>query len=165
MSSNFTISLFLLAAIACLSQGCCPERFMQVGNRCYYYNSNEVDWHDARHACNRLGAHLVSIHNYEDSREVYVLWKSLVDDDYLNTWHRAYWIGLNDLQNENVFEWSDGTPMDYSLWHPIEPNNNNNGEDCVSPKNLGSNDFDRQKWNDSGCGNRKPYFCRRSVIS
>ena len=89
MNSNFAISLFLLAAIACLSQGCCPERFMQVGNRCYYYNSNEVDWHDARHACNRLGAHLVSIHNYEDSREVYVLWKSLVNDNYLNTWHRV----------------------------------------------------------------------------
>ncbi|XP_794280.1 perlucin-like protein [Strongylocentrotus purpuratus] len=164
MNSNFTINLFLLAAIACLSQGCCPDRFMKVGNRCYYYNSDKVDWHDARHACERLGAHLVSIHNAEDSREVYDLWKSLIDESFLVGGQRTYWIGLHDVQNENFFEWSDGTPMDYSMWCSGEPNNSG-GEDCVSPLSRGSNDFDRQKWNDFDCGTRKPYFCRRSATS
>nr|ACO72584.1 mannan-binding lectin [Mesocentrotus nudus] len=160
MNSNFNISLFLLAAIACLSEGCCPERFMQVGDRCYYYNSDRVDWHDARNACNRLGAHLVSIHNWDDSREVFDLWKSLADESHTND--RTYWIGLHDLQTENFFQWSDGTRMDYSLWYPGEPNNAE-GEDCVAPYNHGSNDFDRQKWHDHGCELRKPYFCRRSA--
>ncbi|XP_003725902.1 lactose-binding lectin l-2 [Strongylocentrotus purpuratus] len=164
MGSNFTITLVLLAAIACLSEGCCPEGFIQVGNRCYHYNSDKVDWHDAHRACEGLGAHLVSIHNYEDSREVYALWKSLVDESYVNYLHRTYWIGLHDVQNENNFEWSDGTPMDYSLWHPSQPNNYG-GEDCVAPFNYGSNDFDKQRWHDHGCRNRKPYFCRRSATS
>ncbi|XP_030848978.1 galactose-specific lectin nattectin-like [Strongylocentrotus purpuratus] len=163
MSSNFTISLFLLVAIACLSEGCCPERFMQVGNRCYYYNSGKVDWHDARAACLRLGAHLVSIHNLEDSREVYALWKSLVDESLRDNSDAAYWIGLNDERIEGSFKWSDGTHTDYTLWQAGEPNDSNGGEDCVAPRNQGRNDFDRQKWNDNQCGNRKSYFCRRSL--
>nr|ACV41410.1 mannan-binding lectin isoform 1 [Mesocentrotus nudus] len=164
MNSNFTISLFLLAAIACLSEGCCPERFMQFGDWCFHYNSDKVNWHDARHACERLGAHLVSIHSLEDSREVYVLWKSLADESHTNDVDRSFWIGLHDLSNENFFEWSDGTPLNYSLWYPGEPNDSH-GEDCVAPYNHGSNDSARQKWHDYGCEHRLPYFCRRSVIS
>nr|ACN12988.1 mannan-binding lectin isoform 2 [Mesocentrotus nudus] len=163
MNSNFNISLFLLAAIACLSEGCCPERFMQVGRRCYYYNSGKVDWHDANRACQRLGAHLVSIHNAEDSREVYALWKSLVDADRRDDRDAAYWIGLNDDRIEGFFEWSDGTRLGYSLWQRGEPNNTNGGEDCVAPRNDGRNDFDRQRWNDGTCTDRKSYFCRRSL--
>ncbi|XP_030848979.1 echinoidin-like [Strongylocentrotus purpuratus] len=159
MKSNFTISLFLLAAIACLSQGCCPERFMQVGNRCYYFNSDKVDWHDARDACLELGAHLVSIHSFQESAQVYALWKSLADDRFTSNLYEAYWIGLNDQQTEGVFKWSDGTPTDYTLWHDGEPNNSR-GEDCVAALNAGSNDQDRQKWNDYPCGLLKSYFCR-----
>ena len=44
------------------------------------------------------------------------------------------WIGLNDLDSEGTYVFSDGTPMSehwyISNWAEGEPNNNNN-EDCV----------------------------------
>lgn len=42
------------------------------------------------------------------------------------------WIGLNDLNTQMYFEWSDGTPVTYAKWLPGEPTHAINGqEDCV----------------------------------
>ncbi|XP_003728594.1 alpha-N-acetylgalactosamine-specific lectin-like [Strongylocentrotus purpuratus] len=164
MNINVTISLFLLAAVAGLSNGCCPERFMQVGDWCYYYNSDKVDWHDADDACTLLGANLVSIHSSDESAEIYTLWKSLVDEGRADDSDKAYWIGLHDQQNEGTFIWSDGTTKNYEKWQDDEPNDHK-GEDCVALHNEGSNDYDRQEWNDCDCGDKKPYFCRRSATN
>lgn len=85
-------------------------------------------------------------------------------DHFLFLLTQTYWIGLNDREDEGIFKWSDDTSVNYSHWSPGEPNNSN-GEDCVSPRNYAGNDFDRQEWNDLGCGNEKPYFCRKPLIS
>ncbi|MBL9118999.1 MAG: hypothetical protein JNL80_03690 [Phycisphaerae bacterium] len=42
----------------------------------------------------------------------------------------AAFIGLNDLTNEGVFVWDDGSPLSYLHWAPGEPNNFGN-EDAV----------------------------------
>lgn len=43
------------------------------------------------------------------------------------------WIGLNDLKLQMNFEWSDGTPVKFTYWHPFEPNNFRDSlEDCVT---------------------------------
>lgn len=43
------------------------------------------------------------------------------------------WIGLNDLKLQMNFEWSDGTPVRFTYWHPFEPNNFRDSlEDCVT---------------------------------
>lgn len=43
------------------------------------------------------------------------------------------WIGLNDLRLQMNFEWSDGTPVQFTFWHPFEPNNFRDSlEDCVT---------------------------------
>lgn len=42
------------------------------------------------------------------------------------------WIGLNDLNTQMYFEWSDGTAVTYTKWLPGEPTHAINGqEDCV----------------------------------
>lgn len=42
------------------------------------------------------------------------------------------WIGLNDLNTQMYFEWSDGTPMTYTRQLPGEPTHETNGQqDCV----------------------------------
>ena len=40
------------------------------------------------------------------------------------------WIGLKKLEpySQNNFEWSDGTPYDFTAWKDGEPNNG--GPDC-----------------------------------
>lgn len=43
------------------------------------------------------------------------------------------WIGLNDLKLQMNFEWSDGSVVSFTHWHPFEPNNFRDSlEDCVT---------------------------------
>ena len=41
------------------------------------------------------------------------------------------WIGLHALSSRMSFEWSDGEPVKYTNWAQREPNNAEQGEDCV----------------------------------
>ncbi|XP_003726792.1 echinoidin [Strongylocentrotus purpuratus] len=158
MTFNVTISLFLISAIACLTEGCCPDMFVGVGDRCYHYSSYKRTWINADSACRGLGAHLVSFHNSGESAEVYDLWKSYTDVAYTDDKDRAYWIGFNDRSYEGSFKWSDGTSVNYVHWQSGAPNDNR-GEDCVSPRNSGSSDVTREEWNDYDCNEEKSYFC------
>ncbi|MGH0131417.1 UNVERIFIED_CONTAM: hypothetical protein FKN15_046470, partial [Acipenser sinensis] len=66
------------------------------------------------------------------------------------------WIGLNDGKQQMNFEWSDGTQVLFTYWHPFEPNNfGNNREDCVTiwgPEG---------RWNDSPCNMTLPSICKK----
>ena len=67
-----------------------------------------------------------------------------------------YWIGLNDLQDENTFVWTDGTRYDASVfnyWGAGEPNDANSNEDCVKLTNA--------TWNDDICQKNHSYICKR----
>ena len=42
-------------------------------------------------------------------------------------------IGLSEIRTKGIYEWSDGTPVDYTNWDPYEPNNYPlSQEDCVN---------------------------------
>lgn len=44
----------------------------------------------------------------------------------------GFWIGLNDRQIDNRFQWTDGSTVTYTNWNTNEPNNYfNRNEDCV----------------------------------
>ncbi|XP_055490581.1 collectin-10-like isoform X2 [Leucoraja erinacea] len=54
-------------------------------------------------------------------------------------------IGVNDLEKERQFMYTDSTPLqNYSHWRPGEPNNAFGGEDCVELVSDGG-------WNDVEC--------------
>nr|XP_054756795.1 C-type lectin lectoxin-Thr1-like [Lytechinus pictus] len=164
MALVFTASLLLLTILVPLCEGsCCPNFFMRKGDWCYHYNSAKKDWNQANLACKALGAELVSIHGADESNEIYGLWQSLLDEGKADDGDFSYWIGLHDLQYEGYYQWSDGTEVNYVLWQSGEPNNNGN-EDCVAPRNHGSN-AERQFWNDYDCSEKKPYFCRFPISS
>ena len=60
--------------------------------------------------------------------------------------------GLNDLKQEDVYQWADGTNITItSKWIPGEPNNSGN-EDCVEVKLDGM-------WNDMPCLRRLGFIC------
>ncbi len=61
-----------------------------------------------------------------------------------------WWIGLNDINVEGTWVWSDNSPLTYSAWKSGEPNNSG-GEDCAETDDVG--------WNDEGCGEVRAYVC------
>ena len=85
-----------------------------------------------------------------DSREKMALLKSLNPDV------RDWWIGLDDLESEDVFTWADNRRLTYeqreSLFQSGEPNDSGNNEDCV----ISISHRDIFKLADRPC--YKPYF-------
>uniref|UniRef100_H0W3G3 C-type lectin domain-containing protein n=1 Tax=Cavia porcellus TaxID=10141 RepID=H0W3G3_CAVPO len=113
----------------------CPAQWVSFQQKCYYFGESPKRWLQARYACEDLHGRLVSIHSQEEQ-------------DFLTK--RANkekaWIGLRDLDIEGEFTWMDGKPLDYTNWQPGEPNNADQGENCVMMLSSG-------KWNDAFCHN------------
>ncbi|XP_062966065.1 low affinity immunoglobulin epsilon Fc receptor [Cynocephalus volans] len=111
----------------------CPEKWVNFQQKCYYFGEGIKRWLHAQYACSDIQGRLVSIHSPEEQ-------------DFL-TKHanrRGSWIGLHDVDAEGEFIWMDGSAVDYSNWHPGEPNNHGQGEDCVMMQGSG-------QWNDAFC--------------
>lgn len=96
--------------------------------------------------CQTQGGELLSIH----SQAIQDFTAQQAFDIAASDW----WIGINDIQQEGTFVWSDGTPVDFTAWNEGEPNNAGD-EDCVNlPYWTGG------LWNDLGCDAVRPYICR-----
>ena len=78
-------------------------------------------WEEAEKFCENLGGHLVVINSQEEND---VVW-SLVNADG----GKSYFIGLSDAENEGVWKWVNGDPLDYQNWNYNEPNAFNEFED------------------------------------
>ena len=46
------------------------------------------------------------------------------------------WIGLHDANNDDVWSWSDGTPLDYDNWFGNEPNQVDHNCGLVSTNSI-----------------------------
>ncbi|CAK8688435.1 unnamed protein product [Clavelina lepadiformis] len=75
------------------------------------------------------------------------------------------WIGLNDIDVENQFVWTDGTKLeadDYTNWGGFEPNNVGRGQDCVSMMLQKFNgNYEEGTWVDTQCNAEQFYFCEK----
>ncbi|GCB70748.1 hypothetical protein scyTo_0010843 [Scyliorhinus torazame] len=86
----------------------------------------------------------------------YVCKKKPKSNDPVTTDIEELWIGLNDIKLQMNFEWSDGSPVHLTHWHPFEPNNFANGqEDCVTLWGV------EGRWNDGPCNLTLPSICKK----
>ncbi|NWY06036.1 MRC2 protein, partial [Nothoprocta ornata] len=125
----------------------CEPSWQPFQSNCYRLVGEKKSWQDAKKTCLRSGADLVSIHTLSELEFVTKQVKQDVEE---------LWIGLNDLKLQMNFEWSDGTPVRFTYWHPFEPNNFRDSlEDCVTiwgPEG---------RWNDSPCNQTLPSICKK----
>ncbi|NWY51314.1 MRC1 protein, partial [Chionis minor] len=126
----------------------CPEGWLPYGRHCYMVHRDPRGWREALISCNQSNGNLASIHNPEEHGFILSqLGYKAVDE---------LWIGLNDLNTQMYFEWSDGTPVTYTKWLPGEPTHAINGqEDCVIM--AGEDGY----WADSACDRKLGYICRK----
>ncbi|XP_026573078.1 C-type mannose receptor 2 [Pseudonaja textilis] len=125
----------------------CDPSWQPFQSNCYRLISEKKTWIDAKKTCLRSEGDLVSIHTLSELEFVSKQIKQDVEE---------LWIGLNDLRLQMNFEWSDGTPVQFTFWHPFEPNNFRDSlEDCVTiwgPEG---------RWNDSPCNQTLPSVCKK----
>ena len=121
-----------------------------------------MQWHSAKTFCLLFGTNLASIHSESDFNET----RNLCQNEHPTiTNGPSCWIGLNDVDNESVWKWEDGTVTDYGFINNLstnptsgifpwatnnqnqsEPNDASGNEDCVILWRL--HDY---KWNDASC--------------
>ncbi|NWS56614.1 MRC1 protein, partial [Chunga burmeisteri] len=129
----------------------CPEGWFSYGDHCFRVHRDPRTWREALFFCNESNGNLASIHNPEEHGFILSqLGYKAVDE---------LWIGLNDLNIQMYFEWSDGTPVTYTKWLPGEPTHAINGqEDCVIMA------AEAGYWADSACDRKLGYICRREPL-
>ncbi|XP_056614982.1 macrophage mannose receptor 1-like [Triplophysa dalaica] len=68
------------------------------------------------------------------------------------------WIGLNDQNIQNLFEWSDRKHVSFTRWIVGEPSHiNSRMEDCVLMKGK------EGKWADEACEAAHGYICKKKA--
>lgn len=128
----------------------CPIGWSRRGDSCYNLYEERKTWFEARHHCLDAGAELISIHGSKKSTLLSQLMEQKSGQDY--------WIGLNDLNEEGKFVWSDGSRTDFTQWHENEPNNYNQFEHCAEVKSG-----DDKTWNDANCYLRRGFICKMKL--
>jgi len=113
-----------------------------LGDSCFYVSSGKYNWYAANDMCKSRGMSLASVHTQGE-------------DDLIIGWARDHtWLGLNDLAVNGRYEWTDGTPVDFTRWHKGQPNGGS--EDCVNM--VWSWDGE---WADNHCDDVMMAACKR----
>ncbi|NXD57275.1 MRC1 protein, partial [Corvus moneduloides] len=135
-------------------KGGCPEDWLLFDNKCFkVFGLDENDtltWHAARNSCIDLGGNLATI----PKKEVQAFLMSLLKDAATDAW-----IGLNDINQEHTYLWTDGSPVDYTNWAKGS-RSYYSMDDCVF---MMKNPIEQAgKWKDEGCKASKSYICQKN---
>nr|XP_034985744.1 macrophage mannose receptor 1-like [Zootoca vivipara] len=131
--------------------GGCADGWLFFDKKCFQLfglKEERKSWSDARTACRNLGGNLATIPNKATQAFFIVHLESASTDP---------WIGLNDINTENSFLWTDGSGVYYTNWASGFPDY---GEDCVFMMKGSGNSAG--KWRDGPCSARKSYICQRN---
>ncbi|KAJ8010370.1 hypothetical protein DPEC_G00074360 [Dallia pectoralis] len=113
----------------------------------YQRNTQSVlTWHQARKSCQQQGADLLSI--VELHEQTYI-------SGLTNVLSTSLWIGLNSIDFEAGWQWSNGNPFRYLNWAPGHPSSEP-GLSCAT-LNAGK----ASKWETSECSKKLGYICRK----
>ncbi|XP_059811722.1 C-type mannose receptor 2 isoform X1 [Hypanus sabinus] len=125
----------------------CEPGWLKFQCNCYRLNRENKSWQESQKSCMRSEGSLVSIHHLAELEFILTQVKQDVE---------KLWIGLNDIKHQMNFEWSDGSPVQFTYWHPFEPNNTaDSQEDCVIL--WGSEGC----WKDGPCNSMLPAICKK----
>jgi hypothetical protein len=87
----------------------------------YYRLTGSMNWMDAEAQAVAWGGHLVTLNSWEE--------ESWIQETFGENEH--FWIGFNDIEEEDNWVWSSGEPVDYTNGAENEPNNYNNEDAAV----------------------------------
>uniref|UniRef100_A0A8C9W2K6 Mannose receptor C-type 1 n=1 Tax=Scleropages formosus TaxID=113540 RepID=A0A8C9W2K6_SCLFO len=105
-----------------------------------------LTWHQARKSCQQQGADLLSIVELHEQTYISGLMGSL---------GASLWIGLNSLDFESGWQWSNGSPFRYLNWAPGQPSSEP-GLYCAV-----LNSAKASKWETHACSKKLGYICRK----
>uniref|UniRef100_A0A914W842 Uncharacterized protein n=1 Tax=Plectus sambesii TaxID=2011161 RepID=A0A914W842_9BILA len=153
MFSAKDISLFVLLCFCQTSKAVdvsTPHQCQPQGGKCFtVILEQKLNWNDAEYYCekNFLNGHLTSLHSAFDGA-ITSAWLPFLSTD---PWFGAIRIG------NGPFQYSDGSPLDYTNWTPGEPTHNC-AQFCHSTGNTGGIKCQQGKWRTAVCENSSAQF-------
>ncbi|XP_061441866.1 LOW QUALITY PROTEIN: macrophage mannose receptor 1-like [Rhineura floridana] len=138
--------------------GGCPESWLLFENKCYkifgFKEEEQNTWNSARSLCLDLQGNLATVSN----ERVQAFLTS-----QLNNFLMDAWIGLNDINREDMFLWTDGRGVYYTNWAKGFPSSGYEGdrEDCVAMKNRPLKEAG--SWRHFYCSEKKGYICQTNT--
>lgn len=69
-------------------------------------------------------------------------------------------VGLNDIAEEGVYVWTDGTPNVYARFISQQPDNHVNDEDCIVMSSA-----ERGGFADIPCSYKRSFFCETTIVN
>ncbi|CAH1782922.1 unnamed protein product [Owenia fusiformis] len=117
MYKKFKIGVYRLPKIRAEKEDTCKGNFTctgkedwkLVGSRCFLSVASLAHYSLAQKGCMDRGGHVASIHNKDENNY-------LASELRIGKADHAYYIGLNDIDNEGEFVWHDGSPVDFEFW-------------------------------------------------
>ncbi|XP_024910181.1 macrophage mannose receptor 1-like [Cynoglossus semilaevis] len=142
-------------------KGSCAPEWLSFQGKCYrIVTSDNKNWQDARSYCYNQGGNLVSI-------------VSAKDQAFLTTqiigYNEDFWIGMNDVNWDMRFAWTDGKGVSYTNWAKGHPSSTPDGRhsfsdevfDCVIM--VGSSSRLKGMWKVEDCNAQKAFICKRNI--
>lgn len=119
--------------------------YNQSEHHTYKVIKMNATWDEAEDYCEEQGGHLATITNKEESDKV----KALINE----TDAKVVWLGANDLNYDDCYEWITGEEMNYSEWAQGEPNNDQGIEHYLVVYKVNG----EWVWNDGPVDTNKAY--------
>ncbi|XP_032929413.1 macrophage mannose receptor 1-like [Catharus ustulatus] len=151
-----------------LPPGGCPESWAFFNNKCFkVFASNttrNLMWHAARDVCFSLGGNLATIPNEQVQAFLFYHLK------YATT---NVWIGMNDINRESTFLWTDGSSVSYTNWVNGAPEKQQSYFDFYEYEKLTDDVLETDcvfimksdgKWKDDSCDNERGYVCQMNSL-
>ncbi|KAG5285389.1 hypothetical protein AALO_G00002830 [Alosa alosa] len=113
----------------------------------YQVNENSaLTWHQARRSCQQQDSDLLSI--TEPQEQTYI-------SGITSGFQTIFWIGLNQLNTESGWQWTDGSPFRYLRWDVGQPSRAE-GWSCASLNTIETN-----SWENKLCSKKHAYICEK----
>ncbi|KAK5607004.1 hypothetical protein CRENBAI_010277 [Crenichthys baileyi] len=132
----------------------CPSGWTQINSRCFKYVPRPLSWDGAEKNCLSMGANLASVQDMNEYHQI----KSVIS--MASSGSKETWIGGTNVQELNIWLWTDGSPFSYTHWCPGEPSNFQGNQRCLQMN------YSAQKcWDDLNCSEKLPSVCGKKVKS
>ncbi|XP_054685920.1 secretory phospholipase A2 receptor [Grus americana] len=118
---------------------------------CYQFNlASVLTWHEARAACQLQGGDLLSVTDPEEQSYISNLSRQLNATDMM------LWMGLNRLEEDAGWQWSDGAPLVFVNWRA------NVSDDRFRENHCGVfNSKLKYGWQSYLCESGLPFVCKK----
>ncbi|XP_075280278.1 pulmonary surfactant-associated protein A isoform X2 [Opisthocomus hoazin] len=117
-------------------------KIREVGDKILASNGKEVDFESGLGSCEEAGGTVATPMNEEENKAIL---------DIVKQYNRYAYLGIKESETSGQFLYIDGTALNYTKWHPHEPNGKG-AEKCVEMYTDGS-------WNDKKCNLRRLTIC------